>query len=85
MKRCVWIALLLLTGACRETAEERREKFEESRNVPPPYRVVTIEGCEYLRLESTHGYAVLTHKGNCRNPIHCRVDTAAQRPDEAGR
>lgn len=72
------MALLLAAGACRETAEERRQQFEESRNVPPPYRVVTIEGCEYLRMEVTHGYAVLTHKGNCRNPIHCRADTSQQ-------
>lgn len=33
------------------------------------YRVVTIEGCEYL---AYHGYCAehFTHKGNCTNRIH---------------
>lgn len=38
-------------------------------NVYRAYRTVEIEGCEYLLV---HGYREesLTHKGNCKNPIH---------------
>jgi prepilin-type N-terminal cleavage/methylation domain-containing protein len=32
--------------------------------------VVTIEGCEYFYQRTYYGYHVLTHKGNCKNPIH---------------
>jgi hypothetical protein len=35
---------------------------------------IEIEGCEYLLMKSTtyYGYSVvaITHKGNCKNPIH---------------
>lgn len=39
------------------------------------FRTITIEGCEYI--EYDHGILdqrvySLTHKGNCRNPIHQR-------------
>lgn len=34
------------------------------------YEVIVIEGCEYLRMRTSNGYYVLTHKGNCKNPIH---------------
>lgn len=67
----------LLTG-CQDYGEQQAQKLETVRQQPPTYRVITIEGCEYLRFEVTHGYAVLTHKGNCRNPIHCNRDTTAQ-------
>jgi secreted PhoX family phosphatase len=30
---------------------------------------VEIEGCEYFFCERTNGI-ILTHKGNCSNPIH---------------
>ncbi len=32
-------------------------------------RDVEIEGCEYFFCEKTNGI-ILTHKGNCSNPIH---------------
>lgn len=32
--------------------------------------VITIEGCEYFKVYSSYGYFSLTHKGNCKNPIH---------------
>ncbi|WP_044129269.1 hypothetical protein [Rudanella lutea] len=76
----VGLLLVLSAIACREYGENHARQIEEERSNPPAYRVVTIEGCEYLRMEVTHGYAVLTHKGNCRNPIHCRMDTVS-RPD----
>lgn len=38
------------------------------------YTVVVIEGCEYIQIHSMRGfqsgYYAITHKGNCKNPIH---------------
>jgi len=35
-----------------------------------------IDGCEYLGSNiMADQSAVLTHKGNCSNPIHCTCDT----------
>lgn len=81
-----WLALSLSLGlavslgtGCEEPPSSRGRRIEEARRtVPPDYRVVTIEGCEYLRVEVTHGYATLTHKGNCRNRIHPYQDTTAR-------
>lgn len=32
--------------------------------------VIQIDGCEYFRYETSYGYGNITHKGNCKNPIH---------------
>jgi|GEM_PF-5305666 len=72
-----WLLLLMLSAACQDIVDRQAQKLEAKRQQIPSYRVVTIEGCEYLRLETTHGYGILTHKGNCLNPIHCRRDTLA--------
>lgn len=39
------------------------------------YSIVTIDGCEYIKVDD--GFAQcrvfsITHKGNCKNPIHKR-------------
>lgn len=39
-------------------------------------KTIEIEGCEYLWIDNdmkfTSNYAFsFTHKGNCKNPIHC--------------
>lgn len=36
-----------------------------------PYDTYVVEGCEYFRFSTHMAYSVLTHKGNCKNPIHC--------------
>lgn len=40
------------------------------------YTVVEIEGCEYIQISFMRGlqsgYYAITHKGNCKNPIHKR-------------
>jgi len=34
-----------------------------------------IDGCEYLSIDPTHSdLQALTHKGNCKNPIHKKDD-----------
>ena len=40
---------------------------------PAPHKVVIIEGCEYIEVKAgiaDQSVYSLTHKGNCKNPIH---------------
>lgn len=34
-----------------------------------------MDGCEYIvykdRIDANESYGFMTHKGNCKNPIHC--------------
>lgn len=49
----------------------------------PERRSETIDGCEYINSQSWngHGYTEsLTHKGNCKNPIHLHADTIKNVP-----
>lgn len=32
--------------------------------------LVKIGNCEYIQMKTTHGYGVVTHKGDCNNPHH---------------
>jgi hypothetical protein len=34
-----------------------------------PLEICVIDGCEYFKCE-VHGGVVVSHKGNCSNPIH---------------
>ncbi|NNF22002.1 MAG: hypothetical protein HKN67_08675 [Saprospiraceae bacterium] len=40
-----------------------------------------IEGCEYIIFKdgmgTNHGFGYMTHKGNCKNPIHIYRDTSS--------
>ena len=33
-------------------------------------KTIIIEGCEYLAFKDNDGVLMITHKGNCNNPIH---------------
>lgn len=35
----------------------------------PNYTIQIIDGCQYLRM---YDHEILTHKGDCNNPIHPR-------------
>jgi hypothetical protein len=74
MKLLVFVAAVLLVG-CDMTAAPQRQQPE--RPVTLSYTVFTYDGCEYLMAENSFpfldNYAVsITHKGDCRNPIHGR-------------
>lgn len=58
--------------SCYELHKRDVEKIQQNKMEVPEYTVIEIDSCEYLKLEVTHSYATLTHKGNCKNPIHCR-------------
>lgn len=57
--------VLLLTG-CKPPG------IQEDISTKPEgaYRVVVLDGCEYLEGETYRSYYSLTHKGNCSNPVH---------------
>lgn len=61
-----FIAFLLLMSACSRTPRTQ---------MPSEIDVVKYDGCEYIIYErgeqGSSSYAIsITHKGNCRNPIH---------------
>ena len=61
MKKILFFAIPILISACRPC----KNKSEE--NIYDLY-TIKFDGCEYVR--GITNYNVLTHKGNCNNPIH---------------
>jgi hypothetical protein len=66
----ILLVLILLLVGCVDEPNLKKEKtiyqFGDELN---KIEIVTIESCEYLY--GPWGNAtVLTHKGNCKNPIH---------------
>lgn len=67
-----WLGLgiamvLLIIAACS------REDIPANLEDNPRFRTITIEGCEYIEFDAGVGHSrvySLTHKGNCKNPIH---------------
>jgi hypothetical protein len=75
MKKIILLALLVGTlSSCETNTKTEKEIMIEGQNSAANFfkpRMVTIEieGCQSLF--TTYGHAViLTHKGNCKNPIH---------------
>jgi hypothetical protein len=71
MKRKIFlaVALLLLTACERDTGTPSAANVRAEKG----YNVKVIDGCEYIEVDTgafrTRLYS-LTHKGNCKNPIH---------------
>lgn len=65
---CVLVAvcIALLSGCSLSEGVDNDLHPEKS------YRVVSIEGCEYIFVSRRpwQGNMSLAHKGNCKNPIH---------------
>jgi hypothetical protein len=59
-----WMCLPAFVGAFVAAAVHNHK--HPTPKPPPTYRVVVIEGCEYLVTE-IRGNEALTHKGNCTN------------------
>lgn len=65
--------MLFLAGCTVPSIEERNQYYRES--YPIRYNMIEIEDCEYIEVYEASGgidsriYS-LTHKGNCKNPIH---------------
>ncbi len=67
MKSILIAFLLIAAVGCRETNDPniKGETSDLDR-----LTVVNIEGCEYFQMVTARAYYIITHKGNCRNPIH---------------
>jgi len=70
MKKLILATLLIgMMSGCIESNIEKQKTSYNLGNGNPPIEIVTIESCEYIY--GPWGNAtVLTHKGNCKNPIH---------------
>ena len=66
----LFIAVMLLTlASCQEPNVQRENTGYVVMNGSNPLKIVKIDGCQYLLGDWGHA-TVLTHKGNCNNPIH---------------
>lgn len=70
MKKILTAVLLIgMMSSCTERNVETVDTKYVIRDGMNPLRVIIIDSCQYLW--GTDGHAdVLTHKGNCNNPIH---------------
>lgn len=67
------LTLSTLLGGCRESTyqpntQHSLTKLESDLEYYDLY-IIEIDGCEYLKC-GLHYKTQLTHKGNCKNPIH---------------
>ena len=79
--RVIWCSIFLMFVALSCGREEQIQERELPKESLPAYTIVEIEGCEYFRFHSTHGYLHITHKGNCKNPIHNYNSSLTHRSD----
>lgn len=79
MKKLLFAFIIFLSFAsCRpEVTSPKNEYYNDSSAIEifngVDYRIVVIDSCEYILgrdHESYNGGFFLTHKGNCKNPIH---------------
>ena len=62
----VFMVTLSILG-CDSTVKEVNDSYGFD------YSIVIIDGCEYIKVDEGVGHCrffSLTHKGNCKNPIH---------------
>ena len=68
MKRIIFLLLLV---ACFSCTSENNVELTITKGVR--YEIITIDSCEYIfgtdKFAYNGGY-FLSHKGNCKNPIH---------------
>ncbi len=65
------IGLLLIIGFTGCVEDIKRKPVIEllQRDYDLKYDIIEIDGCEYIRTYFDRSVS-LTHKGNCKNPIH---------------
>ncbi|MEP5613863.1 MAG: hypothetical protein ABJP45_16550 [Cyclobacteriaceae bacterium] len=85
LKKSVIILAILLVGCSKVQDAEDKPKEENaaldfSKN--NEFETIVIEECEYIIVKksprSNQGFGLMSHKGNCKNPIHVynSMDTA---------
>ena len=69
MKNLILLALLIGMMGCQEPTVDMNSTKHVLSYGHNPLQEITIEDCQYLYGEWGNA-TVLTHKGNCNNPIH---------------
>ena len=66
LKSIILLFVIISLSACANNVKRSYNDGENFEN----YKVVVIDGCEYIQWRTSYGYLNITHKGNCDNPIH---------------
>lgn len=76
MRTIIFLLLLLSLVGCESGTDGHVKEFSIGKGIDASWlRTYHIEGCEYIGRVNGNG-ALLTHKGNCSNPVHnCPCDT----------
>ena len=70
MKKLLILTLLIgMMCGCTESNVKSNQTEYVIINTYKPLKIVVIDSCQYL-LGDYGSATVLTHKGNCNNPIH---------------
>jgi len=69
MKKILIVTLVLGIFSCKSQNVNKRTTNYVVEYGNLPLKIVVIEGCEYFYGE-WGAATVMTHKGNCKNPIH---------------
>jgi hypothetical protein len=86
MKKLLLVFLLGLSLYLIVGCHSEYEDFDVKREI----NIIEIDGCEYIYIHSAQPWASgfafsLTHKGNCKNPIHMyNKIPATSQPDSSG-
>jgi hypothetical protein len=69
MKKIFLAVMVLAFASCEEPNVEAKSTNYRINPVNSSLTIITVDGCQYLYGNWGPG-TVLTHKGNCNNPIH---------------
>lgn len=64
-----YLLFLSLLASCGQSNVNRTHTNYRVNSDNAPLELITIDGCQYL-YGAWGNATVLTHKGNCNNPIH---------------
>ena len=74
--------IFLLTGCEEQTKNEEDTPLEHDVESTihsikeGDVEIISIDDCDYIvfkeKVGANHAYGYMAHKGNCKNPIHCR-------------
>jgi len=69
--------IFLVLGLIIPAIYHKNDKFKETYNIVTSkgsqsvdFEVIKIGDCEYISKDLRSNFALLTHKGDCNNPIH---------------
>ena len=82
----IFTSISILNYSCEQPKQKDEDSVVEHKtellihNIPEgDLEILEIEGCEYIVYQDARnanlGYGYMSHKGNCKNPIHVYRDT----------